>query len=311
MHFLVIGPGAMGTLFSVRLNRAGHHVTLLDYKDDRAEWIRKNGIRIDGLTQAAGVRIPVVTTAVSGPIDAVLVCVKSTQTETVARELVGWLPPDSSILTLQNGLGNLETLSGILGNGRVFGGVTSEGATLIGPGHAKHAGRGETLIGPSGNDPAGEHPVNKIVSAFQEAGFDTRATDEVEGLIWGKLIVNVGINALTAVTGLKNGRIPQIKGTKNLMERAVAEAVAVARAKGVKLPYSDPLKRVIDVCRATAENVASMLQDVLAKKPTEVGFINGAIVREGKTLGIPTPVNWALTRLVEALQETYDERLSR
>ncbi|MDZ7698027.1 MAG: 2-dehydropantoate 2-reductase [Deltaproteobacteria bacterium] len=311
MHFLIIGPGAMGTLFSVRLTRAGHRVTLLDYKADRAEFIRKNGLRMEGLTQEAGVHIPAVTTAISDPIDVVLVCVKSTQTQTVAREIADWLPPEADILTLQNGLGNIETLGSLLGKDRVFGGVTSEGATLIGTGHARHAGKGETFIGPATPNPKNEVSIQKMVAAFQDAGFHTQATDEVEGLIWGKLIVNVGINALCAITGLKNGRLIEIASTKTLMEMAVAEAVEIVKAKDIRLPYEDPLKRVIHVCRATADNVASMLQDVLAKKPTEVRFINGAIVREGEKLKIPAPVNSTLTRLVETLQETYDERLMK
>ncbi|MGM0426481.1 MAG: ketopantoate reductase family protein [Thermodesulfobacteriota bacterium] len=310
MHFLVVGPGAMGTLFSVLLNKAGHPVTLLDHKAERAELLRKKGIRVEGLTGEKAVQIPVVTTAITDPINVVLICVKATQTRPAANDLAGWLPPQANILTLQNGLGNLEILQEILGAGRVYGGVTSEGATLIAPGHARHAGKGETLIGPAGTAQGTEDPVTKMVSAFQKAGFDTRATEEVEGLIWGKLIVNVGINALTAITRLKNGRLPEIKGTQRLMEKAVEEAVQVAESKEITLPYSEPLKRVVEVCRATAENVASMLQDILAEKPTEVAFINGAIVREAEKVGISAPVNNTLTCLVEALQETYEERIT-
>jgi 2-dehydropantoate 2-reductase len=131
----------------------------------------------------------------------------------------------------------------------------------------------------------------------------------VEDLIWGKLIVNVGINPLTAITRLKNGRLPDLPSTRMIMEEAVKEAVAVAQAKGIDLPYSDPLARVIEVCHATAENVASMLQDVLNRRETEIDAINGAIVREGKIMNIPTPVNFTLLSLVHAIQDTYQERL--
>jgi len=119
----------------------------------------------------------------------------------------------------------------------------------------------------------------------------------------------VGINALTAITRLKNGLLPEIEGTKAVLEGAVHEAVTVARARGVSLPYPDPLERVLEVCRATSGNMASMLQDVLRQRETEVAFINGAIVREGKALGIPTPVNSTLTFLVQAIQESYDQRV--
>ena len=120
----------------------------------------------------------------------------------------------------------------------------------------------------------------------------------------------MGINALTAITRLKNGLLPEIEGTKALMEEAVYEAANVARACGVNLPYPDPFERVMEVCKATSGNMASMLQDVLRKKETEVAFINGAIVRKGKTQGIPTPVNSALTFLVKAIQDSYHERVN-
>ena len=165
----------------------------------------------------------------------------------------------------------------------ILGGVTAQGATVLGPGHVRHAGQGETVIGPEG--PSAE----EIVSAFTGAGFDARGVKDVNSLIWGKLIVNVGINALTAITRLRNGRLPELEGTRSVMEEAVGEAVGVAEAKGVELPYPDPFKRVLEVCKATSENIASMLQDILSHRITEVEFINGAIVREAKALGISTP----------------------
>ena len=147
-----------------------------------------------------------------------------------------------------------------------------------------------------------------MVTAFNQAGFQARSVKDVKDLIWGKLLINVGINALTAITGLKNGRLPEMDGTRLIMEEAVKEAVAVAEAKNINLPYPDPIGRVIEVCRATAGNIASMLQDVLKEKLTEIDFINGAIVREGQALGIPTPVNLTLTSLVQVIQKTYQER---
>ena len=233
-----------------------------------------------------------------------LICVKAYQTEEAARTLSSLLDPDVMVLTLQNGLGNLEILRRVLGNKRVLGGVTAEGATLLGPGRVRHAGRGPTIMGPAGPDGG---PAANIVAAFADAGFDIRAVDEVEDLIWGKLIVNVGINALAAITKLKNGRLPNIDGTHQVMKEAILEAVRVADAKGIKLPFPDPIERVLEVCRGTADNIASMLQDVLAQRATEIRFINGAIVSEGRRLGIPTPVNFTLSCLVEALQDSYNE----
>jgi 2-dehydropantoate 2-reductase len=148
-----------------------------------------------------------------------------------------------------------------------------------------------------------------MATALNESGFETHVADNVDDLIWGKLIINVGINALTALTRLKNGMLPDVAGTRRIMEDAVDEAVQVVEGKGINLPYPNPKERVVEVCRATAENKASMLQDILNQRITEVDFINGAIVREAEKLGIPTPVNSVLTNLMEAIQETYGDRV--
>ncbi|MBW1779918.1 MAG: 2-dehydropantoate 2-reductase [Deltaproteobacteria bacterium] len=306
MNFLVVGPGAMGCLFATRLKKVGHQVTIADYKPQRADFINRHGICIEESTGEERVHVPAVTVKTGEEPDVALICVKANQTREAAEEIVSWIDLQTSVLSLQNGLGNLELLEEVFGKGRVLGGVTAEGATLLGPGHARHAGRGQTIIGPTGK---ADGPVTKIVHAFEDAGFDTRSADEVESLIWGKLIVNVGINALTAITRVKNGLLPAIQGARTVMKMAVGEAERVAHAKGIDLPYPDPFERVLEVCRGTAENKASMLQDVLGQRITEIQFINGAIVREGERLGIPTPVNLTLTSLVEAIQETYDQRV--
>jgi 2-dehydropantoate 2-reductase len=307
MNFLVVGPGAMGCLFANRLKKVGHHVTIADYKTERADFINRHGICLEEATGEERIHVQAVTGGIAEEPDVALFCVKANQTREAAEEIAPWIHLQTSVLTLQNGLGNLELLEEVFGKGRVLGGVTAEGATLLGPGHARHAGRGQTVIGPAGS---ADGPVAEIVRAFEGAGFDTRTADNVENLIWGKLIVNVGINALTAITRVKNGQLPAIKGAKTVMKMAVREAVSVADARGIRLPYPDPFERVLEVCRATAENVASMLQDVLGRRITEIQAINGAIVREGLKFGIPTPVNLTLTSLVEAIQETYDQRVA-
>ena len=307
MNFLVVGPGAMGCLFAARLKKAGNNVTLLDYRKERAEFINANGVVVEGISGEYRTQMPAVTGKAPRMPHVVLICVKANQTREAVKNLKSWLAPEVYVLTLQNGLGNVEILQEILGKERVLGGVTAEGATLLGPGHVRHAGQGETVMGPSGSQ---QGLTSDIVSTFNAAGFKTRSADNVSDLIWGKLLINVGINSLTAITRLKNGRLPEVGGTRMVMEEAVREAAAVARAKGITLPYPDPMERVLEVCRATAGNIASMLQDVLNERMTEVTFINGAIVREGKALGISTPVNIVLTCLVQAMEETYKERIN-
>jgi 2-dehydropantoate 2-reductase len=306
MNFLIVGPGAMGCLFAARLKKAGHEVTLLDHIEQRAGLINKHGIRVEGILGEYTVDVPTVTGKIPVEPDVAVICVKANETRKAAEDIRPLIGPKAYVLTLKNGMGNIEILQEVFGRQRALGGVTAEGATLLGDGNVRHAGQGDTRFG-------SEAPVGAaladMVAAFNDAGFKTQSADNVSSLIWGKLIVNVGINALTAITRLKNGRLPDVAGTRAVMEKAVNEAVAVSKAKGIDLPYKDPLGRVVEVCRATAANIASMLQDVLKQDITEVGFINGAIVREGKALGIPTPVNETLTCLVQAIQETYQERV--
>jgi len=306
MKFLVVGPGAVGCLFSARLKAAGNDVVLLDHNEKRAQKINEHGIHVNGVSGEYTVHIHTVAGNVPFTPDYILICVKSNDTKEAGESVAPFIGPDSTVVTFQNGLGNTETLAEIFGQTKVLGGVTAQGATLLGEGKIKHAGEGETVIGPKGKE---EGPAQKLLSTMNKAGFETRLADNVEELIWGKLVINVGINALTAITRLKNGRIPMINGTRRIMEDAVREAVTVAEAKRIILPYEDPLSRVITVCEATRDNVASMLQDVLKERITEVDMINGAIAREGDVLGIPTPVNSVLTNLIQAIQETYQERL--
>ena len=306
MRITIIGPGAMGCLFAAALGKAGNEVTLVDHVKERAALISSQGIHVEGVTGTYAVKVPVVVSIPPNPPDAVLLCVKSNQTQEVASTLRAWLQGAKVLVTLQNGVGNREILSALFGADRVLGGVTAEGATLLGPGKIRHAGKGETVIGPT-TLPGGY--ADYLTSILAQAGFEARSEESVDDVIWGKLIINVGINALTALTRLRNGRLPQIEGSRSVMKEAVVEATAVARGKGIHLPFPDPLARVEEVCHLTANNIASMLQDVMRNKLTEIDFINGAIVREGKALHIPTPVNATLTSLVKVIEETYEERI--
>ncbi len=307
MHFLVVGPGAMGCLFASRLKMAGNQVELLDYRPERAMALQHAGIKLEEGNEHSQVKIPIITENPRTSPDALLVCVKAGTTRAAIEKLVGKLPRRTPIITLQNGLGNKEILLEMLKDQHILGGITAEGATLLGPGHVRHAGKGNTVIGPLHPFP---ETVKKIVSVFQGAGFNAEAAEDIDAVIWGKLIINVGINALTAITRLRNGTLPEVSATRRVMKDAVAEAVSVAHAKGIQLPYHDPLKKVIEVCNATAGNRSSMLQDILVGKTTEVQFINGAVARQGEETGIATPVNNTLTSLVEALQETANEYIS-
>ena len=172
----------------------------------------------------------------------------------------------------------------------------------MGPGKIRHAGKGPTHMAMADGDKSKLAPLSAALSA---AGFEVSVDDDVAGMVWGKLIVNVGINALTALLGVTNGRLLEFEETKSLMADLVREALAVAAARGVKLGDPDPLANVYAVAAKTGANTSSMLQDVQKKRKTEIDFINGAIVREAAALGLQVPVNASMTKLVRALELAY------
>jgi 2-dehydropantoate 2-reductase len=305
MKILIVGPGAMGCLFAARLHKAGYHVTLLDHNPERADKINQQGIFIEGVSGEYSAMVPVTVNPKDISPDIIIIFVKSGKTEEAAMLVRGITGKNTMIATLQNGLGNREIIEKITEK-RAIGGITSEGATSLGDGKVRHAGTGMTVLGPGrGKD----ERLTALVSALNSAGFRADSADNIDDLIWGKLVINAGINALTAITGLKNGQLPMYEGTLDIMKDAVEEAVRVSAALNITLPYSDPMEKVLEVCRNTSGNIASMLQDVLNKRATEIDFINGAIHREGKKAGIAAPVNLFLTRLVKTIEESYSNRL--
>jgi len=239
-----------------------------------------------------------------GEADLIIICVKSYDTKeaiTHAKPIVG---EKTKVLTLQNVIGNIEIISEVVGSEKVIGGVTNLGATLLEVGRVRHAGYGETVIGRIDGKITVE--LRSIREIFNQAGLETRISRDIKGLLWSKLIINVGINALTAVTRLNNGRLIKFDGTRKILREAVTEAVRIAKRKRIKLIYDDPLAKVEAVCEATANNVSSMLQDVLRKKRTEIDFINGVVVRQGQELGIPVLVNQMLVDLVKTIESSYN-----
>ena len=302
----IVGAGAMGSLFGGRLAQAGVEVTLFDINEAHVAAIRKDGLKIEDL--AAG------TTAVCRPgatsraeelrnAEYLLVFVKSAATEAVARRFASLAAPQAIAVTLQNGLGNEAILKAHFGAGRTAAGVTAQGATFVGPGQVRHAGRGPTHMCMSDRNNARLEP---LVEAFDRAGLECHLEESIDNLIWSKLVINVGINALTALVGVPNGQLPAGPDTRELMADLVAEAVAVAQARGVELTYPDPLARVREVAEMTGKNRSSMLQDFDNRRGTEIDFINGAVVREAEALGIPAPVNRTVTRLVKAVEARFE-----
>ena len=309
MKIVIVGPGAMGCLIAASLaNKTKEEIWLLDKRPDRARLLGENGISVEGISGTFHAKVPVsAEPADIGIADLVIVCTKSYSTEEASRTIRELVGEKTAVLTLQNGIGNVQVLAENLGEDKVLGGVTNHGATLLDTGRVRHAGKGDTIIGrPNGRINGFMRTVQGILT---RAGFETRISKDIDSVIWSKLVINVGINALTAITRLNNGRMIEYDGTHELLKSSVSEAVKVAKRKRIKLLYDDPIQKVESVAKATALNVSSMLQDVLNKRRTEIDYINGAIVRQAKGLGIPTPVNDALTYLVKTIEMTYDKAI--
>ena len=305
MKIAIVGPGAMGCLLAAFLSKLKEEIWVLDYNKDRASRIMQGGITLEGISGQWQCN-PKATADVKdiGIADLVVICVKSYNTKeaiTQAKALVG---ENTAVLTLQNGIGNVEIIAEAVGPDKVIGGVTNLGATLLDIAKARHAGKGETVIGRI--DAKTTTGIRSIREIFNRAGLDTRISRDIKSLLWSKLIINVGINALTAITRLNNGKLTEFEGPRRIMREAVTEAIRIAKRKRIKLIYDDPLAKVEAVCEATSSNVSSMLQDILRKKRTEIDFINGVVVRLGQELSIPVPVNSILVDLVKTIEASYN-----
>lgn len=307
MKIAVVGPGALGCLVAALLkNKTKEEVWLVDKMPERAKNIEENGIRVEGISGSFSINLSVSADPQEvGPCDLVIICVKSYSTEDACKDIKQLVASNTSVLTLQNGIGNVQILNDYFGSEKVIAGVTNHGATLLGIGHVRHAGKGETIIGRADGKVLGA--IRDVANIMAKAGFDTKVSKDIDSVIWSKLVINAGINALTAITRLKNGMLIEHDGTREILRSAVQEAVKVVKRKKVKLAYDDPIQKVESVCKGTAANVSSMLQDVLNQKRTEIDFINGAIIRQGKALGIPIPVNEVLTNLVKTIEASYEK----
>jgi 2-dehydropantoate 2-reductase len=296
MNILIVGTGALATLFAARLSRVGHSITMLGTWKHGLDALHENGVR---LIDSQGKEHQYKVHATDDPRECVgtkyaLVLVKAWQTERVAGQLAHCLVDDGLAITLQNGLGNYETLTQSLDLDRVALGTTTTGATLLGPGLARAGGEGIVSI-------QRHQAVGPIEEALQSAGFHVQLVEDARSLVWGKLVINAAINPLTAILRVQNGALLERPPARELMGTLAKEAAQVALAEKITLPFSDPVSTVEDVARKTAQNHSSMLQDVLRNATTEIDAINGAVVQAAQKHNLETPFNWVCWNLVKSL----------
>jgi 2-dehydropantoate 2-reductase len=301
MKIAIIGPGALGCLLAAALFEAGEDVRLVDYRPERVILLRRQGLRLrtpEG--RERHLQVPIGLPAEVGPVSLAILAVKAHQTRTAAPDLPRLLAAGGIALTLQNGLGNLEEMAQVVGPERLLAGVALLGVTRLEEGEIVPAGQGPLIIGVPAGSQVLPDEIAEVVAVFQRTGLDCREALDIVAVMWEKLLLNVGLNPLTALLRVPNGALPALPEAWELALAAAHEGLAVARAAGINLAI-DPEARLRQVCAATAANRSSMLQDVLAGRPTEIEALNGQVSARGRALAVPTPVNDFLTKLLRVL----------
>lgn len=315
MKVTIIGPGALGCLLAasltIKLDKSNPKIPaldlwLLDYKPERARYLNQHGLILEESNREK--HCPVKATADPkeiGPVDIILLCVKSPQVAAALEQASHLIQTDTILVTMQNGIGHLNLLQDKQKLPACVLGVTAQGANMVDQGHVRHAGDGLTRIGflKSANFTSSLLLAN-VCNLLNYGGIETVIVDNIMDYVWAKLLVNAGINALTAINRCPNGELLESDTLQEMLSAAVSEGEAVAKASGIQLT-ADPLAMTLDVCRKTAENLSSMLQDVNNRRPTEIDSINGEIVAAGLKLGISTPVNEELVRKVKEIEQAY------
>jgi len=302
MKIAIVGAGAMGSVYAGLFADAGHEVWAVDRWREHIEAIRASGLRIEGASGDRVVRINATTNpSEAGPAELVILATKAMNVAEAAEAAKPLVGPDTLVLSIQNGLGGPDTAASVLGEDRVAVGVVGGfGASVVAPGHVHHHGLELVRLGER------EGPVTPRIEAVADvwrgAGFTVRTFDDVQKLVWEKLICNVTYSGICAVLGRTISEVLDDANAWEIASRCGVEAYEVARAKKVDLGFDDPIAYVRDFGLAIPGAKPSMLLDLEAGRRTEVDFINGAIPRVGRDVGVEAPVNETVSALVRALE---------
>lgn len=311
MRILIAGAGALGTVFGGFLRRAGHDVTLLG-RAAHLEAIARDGLQLEGLWGAhrvGGLTVAVEAAALEGPFAAILIAVKSYDTEAIAEAVRPVLAADGIAVSLQNGLGNVETLEAVLGPERALGARVIFGATIPRPGCARVTVFADpTAIGPltAERHPLRDAAARRWAAIIDAAGVPAVYTDRLAALLWAKVFYNAALNPLGALLRVHYGALPDRADSRAIMDRVIDEAFAAAAAEGVAVPWADATAYREEfygrLVPATFDHRSSMLQDLERRRRTEIDAINGAVWRRAAARGIDTPVNETLTRVIHLVE---------
>ncbi|HEV2022641.1 MAG TPA: ketopantoate reductase family protein [Terriglobales bacterium] len=303
MKICVIGCGAVGSLFAAHLARAAEaEVFAYDLARDHVDAIQRSGLRLSGEADFTA-RL----TATADPkqlprCDYGIVATKSIHTKSAIEQVAHIFDDASAVCSVQNGAGNEELLAERVKF--VIRGTTFPAGHIVAPGHVGYDIKGDTWIGPFEPTKTPMKKVEELAGLLTRAGMNTIALADARGAQWTKLIFNAGTNPVGALTGLHHGAATFFPPTGELFEALIDEGLAVAKALGIEL-HNDPKALVLKAANAPGKHKASMLQDALAHRQTEVDFMNGAIVQWGEKLGVPTPLNRAVWALVKGLEDSW------
>ncbi|MDW7709587.1 MAG: 2-dehydropantoate 2-reductase [Deferrisomatales bacterium] len=309
----ILGAGVLGSIFGSLLARGGFRVSLIEILEERVRLIDREGLWVQ-MPSGERVHTRLSITGKPGTLgrqDVVMVCVKGYHTASAVRDALPLLGPDTLLLSVQNGLGNLETIAEAVGPERVVGGITAHSGMPVGMNEVRYVGGLGPLLVIGPYDGVRRPGFDRLLEALRGGGLDVQDVADINGVIWKKLIANVATNCVAALTGLTGGRAVLHDDTVRLIRALAGELAAVARAKGIDLPeLQAPGEFALKAFASTRDNKVSMLQDVEAGRPTEIGNLNEVIVAEGARLGIPTPYNEAVSWLVRGVEERNRLRLA-
>lgn len=311
MRVCVIGAGALGGSFAARLaTLAGEEVALVDAWPEHVAAIARDGLVALGEPPVPGparLQAWLPETALIGRFDLALVAADANNTRPAAEVAARVLDDGGFALTLQNGIGNIETLSEVLGAERVLGGSTMCSFRVEGPGRVRQTHAGPTTIGEL--DGRRSERVEAVAAMLRRAGYEVAVSEDIAAVVWTKLMVNLSINPISAITGLRTGEFARVEATDRFQDRLLDEAFAVVRAKGIELDEATIRAKIKAQCWYKY-NEPSMLQHFKAGRRTEIDAINGALVREAQALGVPVPFNEALTMLIKGREHHEQKRAS-
>ena len=299
------GAGAMGGIFGARLSAAGHDVTLIDVNVTAVDLINSDGLKIDakdGTSKTYRVKASTRPAEV-GSVDVILNFVKCYHTDPAVRSALAMMNDKTFFLTLQNGWGNAPRIAAIAGDDRVVVGLTYHSGTLLGPAHVKHPGQGMTYIGEVNGKITPR--LEAICAAFKSADLDVTQSDKILDEVWKKLCLNVCTLPTSALLRFFAHQLVQHDAMKAEMRALLIEVVNVAKAQGISIDFDERWLAITSLLEKAIGGKSSMLQDVEAKRRTEIEVINGAIVAAGLKFGIPTPHNDAMVNLISSLEHSY------